>query len=144
MAEDSSTKPRPTSQVLLGIDFGNKKSGIAIGQTLSQTAQSLKSIPTINGLPEQAALKKILNEWQPDLVIIGKPASAQTAFLKKLNKLAEHFRTEHQLSSEFIDESLTTEQANFEMHSAQLKTHKKQQQRDSIAARLILETYMFG
>ena len=128
-------------QIIIGIDFGTKRIGLAIGQTLSHTAQVLPPIPAVNNLPEPAALKKVLEQWQPNLAVIGKPSTASKGFTKKLNRLARYLQEEHQLPHCFIDESLTTEQANFELHANQTKAHKKQEQRDSIAARLIIETY---
>ena len=129
------------AKVVIGLDFGTKKTGIAIGQTMIHSAQALKSIPTIHDLPSPAELTKIIKQWQPDLAVIGKPASAQKAFIKKLNKLAMFLYEEHQLDSVFVDESLTTEQANFELYQSHTKKQKREKQRDSIAARLILETY---
>jgi len=128
---------------IIGIDFGTKRIGLAIGQTLSKTAQVIKPVNTIDNLPNEFEFKKILQEWQPDIAVIGKPATASKGFNKKLNRLARFLGEEHQITSHFIDESLTTEQANFELYSEQVKAHQKQDLRDSIAARLILETY-FG
>ncbi len=128
-------------QVVIGFDFGTKRTGIAVGQTFSKTAQALKSISTVHGLPAQHELKKTIEEWQPNIAIIGKPPTASKGFIKKLNKLARFLQEDFSIESIFIDESLTTEQANFELHSAQVKAHQKQEKRDSIAARLIIETY---
>ncbi len=126
---------------MIGFDFGTKRTGIAVGQTFSKTAQALKSISTVHGLPAQHELKKTIEEWQPNIAIIGKPPTASKGFIKKLNKLARFLQEDFSIESIFIDESLTTEQANFELHSAQVKAHQKQEKRDSIAARLIIETY---
>jgi len=131
------------AKVLIGLDYGTKKTGIAIGQTFTQSANSLKSIP-INGLPAKHELDKIIQEWQPELAVIGKPGIPQPAFQKKLNAVARFLKETYQIESTFIDESLTTEQANFEMYSDQLKRNRKQKVRDAISARLILETYMLG
>ena len=128
-------------KVIIGIDFGTKRTGIAIGQTFLKTAQVLKPINMVNNLPNEHELKKVLEEWKPDLAIIGKPATASKAFNKKLNKLAIYLQEQHKLNHCFIDETLTTEQANFEMHNAKVKANQKQEKRDSIAARLIIETY---
>ena len=130
------------AKVLLGIDFGTKKTGIAVGQTFTKTANALKTLTTIDGIPSPVELTKIIEEWQPDVAIIGKPASLEPTFQKKLNKVARFLKEHFQLETIFVDESLTTEQANFEMYSQQLKSGRKHQQRDAISARLILETYM--
>jgi len=127
--------------IVLGIDFGTKRIGLAIGQTLSNSAQALNPINTLDNLPSASEFKQVINNWQPTLAIIGKPATASKGFNKKLNRLAKFLKEEYQLPHQFIDETLTTEQANFELHLMQTKAHQKQALRDSIAARLILETY---
>jgi len=101
-------------QVVIGFDYGTKRIGLAIGQTYLKTAQELKPISTINNLPNQSELHKIILEWQPDLAVIGKPASASKGFVKKLNKLARYLAEYHQLDSCFVDETLTTDETFFE------------------------------
>jgi len=129
--------------VVIAIDFGTKRMGIAVGQTLTKTAQTIKPVPVFDNLPDVDQFKKVIEQWQPHLAIIGKPATCSKGFTKKLNRLANFLHEEYQLSHQFIDESLTTEQANVELHADSVKSHQKQAKRDSIAARLILETY-FG
>ena len=132
-----------TNKTVIGFDYGTKKTGIAIGQTLLATAQPLTTINTIKNLPETRLLDKIIQEWQPHLAVIGLPASANEEFTKKVKKFQQLLLNSYALKSTLIDETLTTEQANFELYESGIKMHKKGASRDQIAARLILETY-FG
>lgn len=132
-----------TNKTVIGFDFGTKKTGVAIGQTLLATAQPLTTINTIKNLPEARSLDKIIKEWQPQLAVIGLPATASDTFTKYIKKFQQHLLNQYSLESTLIDETLTTEQANFELHESGTKMHRKGASRDQIAARLILETY-FG
>lgn len=133
-----------TAAVVIGFDFGSKKTGIAIGQSLTQSAQSLTTLPTIKQLPDLNALDKIIAEWQPQLAVIGLPPQANEAFRDKLNRLAATLKERYKLPSEFIDETLTSEHASHELYERGQKTRRKAAQRDQVAARLILETYFRG
>lgn len=132
-----------SNKTVIGFDYGTKKTGVAVGQTMLSTAQPLTTISTVKNLPEAQALKKVIREWQPNLAVIGLPPTANEQFVKKIEKFQRHLLQNYSLESILIDETLTTEQANFELHESGTKTHKKGANRDQIAARLILETY-FG
>lgn len=130
-----------TNKTVIGFDYGTKKTGVAIGQTLLATAQPLTTISTIKNLPETRSLNKVIKEWQPQLAIIGLPATANENFTKQIKKFQQHLLSHYSLESMLIDETLTTEQANFELYESGTKMHRKGASRDQIAARLILETY---
>jgi len=129
------------NKTVIGFDYGTKKTGVAIGQTLLATAQPLTTISTIKNLPETRALDKLIQEWQPQLAVIGLPATANENFVARIKKFQLHLQNKYSLESTLVDETLTTEQANFELHESGTKMHRKGASRDQIAARLILETY---
>ncbi len=60
-------------QTFLGFDFGLKKIGVAIGNSLTKSARPLCILKpaTKQARFEQIAL--LLDEWQPDCVIVGLP-----------------------------------------------------------------------
>jgi putative Holliday junction resolvase len=62
----------PSLNMFLGIDFGMKRTGIAVGNRLLRTAQSAGSVHAQGDARfEQIALR--LKEWQPDALVIGVP-----------------------------------------------------------------------
>jgi putative holliday junction resolvase len=61
-------------QTFLAFDFGEKRTGVAIGNRLTQSANPL---PTLHIAVTDArfdAIKKILNEWQPEALVVGVPS----------------------------------------------------------------------
>ncbi len=62
----------PSLNMFLGIDFGMKRTGIAVGNRLLRTAQAAGSVHAQGDARfEQIALR--LKEWQPDALVIGVP-----------------------------------------------------------------------
>lgn len=56
----------------LAIDFGLKRTGIAVGNRLLRTAQPVGSVKA-EGKARFGAIEVYLKEWQPDALIIGVP-----------------------------------------------------------------------
>lgn len=56
----------------LAIDFGLKRTGVAVGNRLIRTAQSVGTVKA-EGEARFALLEKHLKEWQPDAIVIGVP-----------------------------------------------------------------------
>ena len=62
-----------TSRTLLGFDFGMKNIGIAVGQELTRTANPLTAIKARDGIPDWELIARLLQEWQPALLVVGLP-----------------------------------------------------------------------
>jgi len=58
----------------LGLDYGRRYIGVAIGHDLTQTASSLCSISARKGVPDWQALGKLVSEWDPQGFVLGYPA----------------------------------------------------------------------
>jgi len=62
------TSPRS----FLAFDFGTKRVGVAVGNTLLRSAQGLRSIAA-EGDARFAAIAALIAEWQPNALVIGVP-----------------------------------------------------------------------
>ncbi len=60
-------------QTILAFDFGEKRIGVAVGNTLLKQAQALKTIHHKNVDETFRAIKKIIDEWQPSHIAVGLP-----------------------------------------------------------------------
>ena len=58
-------------QTVMGFDFGEKRIGIATGQVITQLASPLTTLNAINQKPDWLSIEKLINEWQPDALIVG-------------------------------------------------------------------------
>jgi len=58
---------------LLGFDFGTRKIGIAVGQTVSGTASPLETVRARGQKPDWKRIEAIIREWQPEAAVLGLP-----------------------------------------------------------------------
>ena len=132
---------------ILGIDYGDARTGIAITDALNITAQGLETIHN-NGSDKMLLkrLDEILEQYEVDTIVIGKPinmngtSSERTEITEKfIHKLKCKYNT---LKIETIDERLTTVAAHKTMNLLDVNKYKKKNIVDTISAVYILETYM--
>lgn len=60
-------------ETVLGFDFGLKRIGVAVGNTLVKQAQPLTIITAATNEAKFAAIATLMREWQPGLCIAGLP-----------------------------------------------------------------------
>ena len=132
---------------ILGIDYGDARTGIAITDALNITAQGLETIHN-NGSDKMLLkrLDKILEQYEVDTIVIGKPInmngtpSERTEITEKfIHKLKCKY---NKLKIETIDERLTTVAAHKTMNFLDVGKNKKRKIVDTISAVYILETYL--
>ena len=59
-------------QSFLAFDFGTRRTGVAIGNRLTRTAEPVKTI-SAEGDARFAPIAAIIKEWQPDALVVGVP-----------------------------------------------------------------------
>ena len=67
---------RKTISVVLALDFGTRRIGIASGDTLTRSAHPRGAIANGPGGPDWAALKKHLDDLRPARLAVGEPYNA--------------------------------------------------------------------
>lgn len=58
---------------VLAFDFGGKRVGLAVGNTLTKSAQALVVLTYKNKAQLFEAIKDVVDEWSPDLLLVGLP-----------------------------------------------------------------------
>ena len=132
---------------ILGIDYGDVRTGIAITDPLGITAQGLKTINNQNSdkilLRE---IEEIVNEYNVEKIVIGMPLNLRgekTVRAEKTEKINHKLKCKFgKMPVEKIDERLTTVQAHKTMNFLDVNKKNKKNIVDTIAAVYILETYM--
>lgn len=128
-------------QTVLGFDFGMKKIGVAIGQSITQTASPLQRINALDGIPNWSHIETLINTWAPDALIVGLPLNMDgspqniTFAAKKFARRLESF---YKLPVFLMDERLTTKSA---LSQFDKQAHKKNNL-DSLAAVIIVESWL--
>ncbi len=60
-------------QMIMAFDFGTQKMGMAVGQSLIESANPLALFPMKDGIPNWDELLKIVKQYQPTLFLVGLP-----------------------------------------------------------------------
>lgn len=125
------------NQVLICFDFGKKRIGVAVGQTITATATDLAIINTIKGKPNWEKITFFINEWLPDRLVVGHPLTS-SGERQEMTELAERFSRQlkhrYKLPIELISEQLSSYAAR--------RYLKASRGLDAVAACLILETWL--
>lgn len=133
----------------LGFDYGQKKIGVAAGQTTTATAEGLETI-TATGDAVFARIAALIEEWQPGALVVGLPLSADGSDDNPMCKAARKFgvtlKSRFSLPVDYVDERLTSAEADSALRetlgAGKKMTEKKRKARDAIAAKLILESWL--
>jgi len=133
-----------TPRILIGFDFGMKRIGVAIGQTVTKTARPLDTIHAKAGEPNWHAITKLINKWLPDALVVGIPLNMDGTD-QPISLLARQFA--HALHERFhlpvdeIDERLTTKDAREKLFAEGGFKALQDGQVDRLAAQLILQNW---
>lgn len=89
--------------VIMALDFGVKKMGVAVGNLLTHTGEAHSIVPMENGTPDWSELLTLLNDWQVSLVLVGLPLNMDSS-ISHLSKRARKFakRLNHKLKEAHI------------------------------------------
>ena len=121
---------------ILAIDFGLKKVGLAIGNTLTKTSMPISTIFYKSKQELFNLLEKHVIEWKPEFIIIGNPLNMDQTE-SEMSKLAEKFST--QFSKKF---NLAVELVDERLSSFEAKEFAEDDNLDAMAAKLILDSWM--
>lgn len=137
--------------IVLAFDFGVKSIGVAQANTqatsLGGGCNELSPIPAKDGIPNAEAMDTLFNEWKPELIVVGLPFDSDGGDMEitpRARKFGNRLHAKYSVKIHFIDETLSTKEAKNEVHMRDKKHQGNyaQQPVDSIAARLILESWL--
>ena len=119
------------AQTILAFDFGEKRIGVAVGNTMTKTAEPLKIIQEPHQDVRFKAIEQLIAEWQPRLLVVGLPKhpdGAEHAMTQKAKRFGNQLHGRFQKEVVWVDErytSVSVEGGN-----------------DALAAQLILQQYL--
>ena len=124
-------------ETLLAFDYGLKKIGIAIGNSLTRQARPLEVLRPVTREQRFQAISGILSAWQPDRLIVGLPLTTdggeQYASLR-CRRFANQLHGRYGLEVELVDERGTS------LEAQQILGNNDDD--DAVAAALILQRYL--
>ena len=132
-------------KTLVAFDYGTKNIGVATGQTITCSATSQPPLKARDGIPDWQQLEKLLAQWKPDLVLVGLPLNmdgTESELSARARKFANRINGRFGVKIEMVDERLSSFEAKGEIMGQGGSRDYKNNPVDSIAARLILETWL--
>ncbi|MBW4934842.1 Holliday junction resolvase RuvX [Marinobacter sp. F4206] len=138
--------PERGNRRVLAFDYGTRRIGVASGQEMLGTGQPVAMIPARDGIPDWSQLEALLQEWRPDLVVVGLPLNmddSENEMCARARKFGNRLHGRYHVPVEMVDERLTSFEAKGEVMAAGGSRDFGRHGVDDRAAVLILETW-FG
>jgi len=138
---------RAPSVLVLGIDFGTRRIGLATGNTLTGTARPLNTIHH-DGAPAEE-IDRIIQSWKPGWIVVGLPLAAdgsETDSSSAARRFAAELHARHpEIEMSFQDERYSSTMADAQFAKARRDGHARRRDArnlDSVAAAIIVESWL--
>lgn len=128
----------PPPVTLMAFDYGERRIGVAVGQTITRSASPLAIIAMHDGRPDWEALSRVVQQYAPERMIVGLPSHADDAphpLAARIARFCDQLRERYRLPVQTIDERLSS-------HEARARADSYGQAIDALAAQIILETWL--
>jgi putative Holliday junction resolvase len=129
---------------LIGFDFGERRIGIAVGETSVGIANPVGHIEAASNDARFEAIARVVAEWQPAGFVVGRPRHADDSphdVARLAEKFGRRLAARFQLPVVFVDETLTSATAEAELRGVRTRAGKRGDI-DALAASLILQSYL--
>ena len=129
---------------VIALDIGDKRIGIAAGDTDARIAMPVKVLPSAEVMGNARTWREVLADHEPELIVSGLPTSlsgAQGRQAAKIRQVAEQIAQQAGLPLEFSDERLSSAQAKRILREQGLSERDMRGKIDSVAASLFLQTW---
>ena len=95
------------TKTILAFDFGEKRIGVAVGNTITKTAEALKIVQEKNQDEKFKAIEALIQEWQPELLVVGLPThpdGAEHEMTQKAKRFGNQLHGRFQKEVVWVDE----------------------------------------
>ena len=123
--------------VIIAIDFGEKKIGLAVGNTETMTSSPISIFKKTKTGFNWAELTNQILEWEPSKIIIGKPLNmdgTRSDIMVKVESFGKKLESLIDIDIEFYDERLTSFEAR--------QLDEDSEMIDDVAAKIILDSWL--
>lgn len=132
---------------IIAFDFGLRRIGVATGQRVTGSASPLRAIRNGENGPDFDAIDQLISEWQPDLLVVGMPLSADGGPTEMADNVARFVAAldRYDLPVVTVDERHTSAEASrllIEARSRGSRGRLRKEDVDSAAAVVIAERWL--
>ena len=128
---------------VMSFDYGTEKIGIAIGQSISSTAEPLTIIRAKDGIPNWSQITSLIESWRPNFFVVGLPYNldgSDSKLLQRALKFAQRLNGRFNIPTFGIDERLSSKAATEKFKTGNPRNSVRKEI-DDVAAQIILETW---
>jgi len=130
----------------LGFDYGGRRLGVAVGESVTGAARPLVTLPSRDGQPDWTEVERLISEWRPAALVVGVPFHAdgsESTSTRGARRLARRLSGRTGLVVHEVDERLSSHEAAQRLRAAGhgVTSARDKQRLDAVAAQVILETW---
>ena len=145
----SSVKPaiRPPQAItgtVLAFDFGEKFTGVAVGESSIGIAHPLALITTEGKAARMDKIAGLVAQWKPDALVVGLPLSmdgGEHELTRRCRRFARQLESEFMLRVSLVDDRLSSAAAEETLRAAGKGGRKHKLHTHQVSAQIILQSY---
>lgn len=130
---------------VMALDIGEVRVGVAISDPSERVASPVCVLPTSEVLAGAKSFKRVLEDWEPELVLCGLPytmAGEEGPQAARIRKAAAQISAAIGIPHEFTDERLSSAQAKRSLREKGYDERAMRGKVDMIAASLFLQAWL--
>ncbi|AWB45668.1 Holliday junction resolvase RuvX [Paenibacillus sp. CAA11] len=130
---------------IMGLDYGDRRIGVAVSDALGWTAQGVETIERRRDESELLRIAELVQEHNIEEIIVGLPKNMNGTIGPRgeiCMEFAEKLKLQLNLPVHLWDERLTTVSAHRTLLEADVSRKKRKQVVDKMAAIFILQNYL--
>lgn len=136
---------RPSAGAVMGIDFGLRRTGLAVADFAVAIAHPLGSVQTSDDAERMRLIGIHVAEWRPVLFVVGMPVSEdgqEHSLAPAVRAFAADLARRFRLPVEFEDERFSSHAASLALSAAGVRGPRQKGHLDSFAAKEILQGFL--
>ena len=129
---------------ILAFDFGERRIGVAVGESQLRMAHPLTTIVAASSAARFDAIAAVIGEWHPATVVVGLPThmdGTEHEMTARARRFARQLEGRFGIPVQLVDERLTTRDAAARLHAAGVNARRQKPIRDQVAAQAILRAW---
>ena len=129
---------------VLAFDFGIKRIGVAVGESMIGLAHPLAEISSEESEPRFATIALVVDEWKPQHLVVGLPLAAdgtEHELTRRAKRFARQLEGRFSLPVSLVDERYSSVEAEAGLRQTGARRALREKRVDSAAAQVILQQY---
>lgn len=129
---------------VLAFDFGKKRIGVAVGDTVLGLAHPLTTIASEKNDHRFSLINTLIENWRPVLLVVGLPShmnGSEHEMTRLSQRFARRLAVRFNITVLLVDERYTSKTAVAALRQAGVSGRKQKQFLDQIAAQHILQSF---